>query len=86
MPRQPTYVDMKEPIGDKDVPAVGSELKLLKDGGPELDGTYDTYTQVPASSTAAASAQISLKDGILQLRRRLRLASRRLADRPATHQ
>ncbi len=59
-------VNMKEPIPDKDVPAVGSELKLLKDGGPELDGTYDTYTQVPASAAAAASAQISLKDGILQ--------------------
>ena len=59
-------VNMKEPIPEKDIPAVGSELKLLKDGGPELDGTYDTYTQVPASSTAAASAQIVLKDGILQ--------------------
>jgi len=59
-------VNMKEPIADKDIPAVGSELKLLKDGGPELDGTYDTYTQVPASATAAASAQIVLKDGILQ--------------------
>jgi len=59
-------VNMKEPIPDKDVPAVGSELKLLKDGGPELDGTYDTYQQIPASATAAASAQISLKDGILQ--------------------
>jgi hypothetical protein len=59
-------VNMKEPIADKDIPAVGSELKLLKDGGPELDGTYDTYTQVPASATAAASAQIVLKDAILQ--------------------
>jgi hypothetical protein len=59
-------VNMKEPIPEKDIPAVGSELKLLKDGGPELDGTYDTYTQVPASATAAASAQIVLKDGILQ--------------------
>ncbi len=59
-------VNMKEPIPDKEIPAVGSELKLLKDGGPELDGTYDTYTQVPASATAAASSQIVLKDGILQ--------------------
>ena len=42
-------VNMKEPIPEKEIPAVGSELKLLKDGGPELDGTYDTYTQVPAS-------------------------------------
>ena len=59
-------VNMKEPIPEKEIPAVGSELRLLKDGGPELDGTYDTYTQVPASATAAASAQIVLKDGIWQ--------------------
>ncbi|HEY2467399.1 MAG TPA: hypothetical protein VGI45_06115 [Terracidiphilus sp.] len=62
-------VNMKEPIADKDIPPVGSELKLLKDGGPELDGTYDTYTQVPPSATAAASAQIVLKDGILQTKK-----------------
>jgi hypothetical protein len=62
-------VNMKEPIPEKEIPAVGSELKLLKDGGPELDGTYDTYTQVPASATAAASAQIVLKDGILQTKK-----------------
>jgi hypothetical protein len=59
-------VNMKEPIPEKEIPAVGSELKLLKDGGPEVDGTYDTYTQIPASATAAASAQIVLKDAILQ--------------------
>lgn len=62
-------VNMKEPIPDKDIPAVGSELKLLKDGGPELDGTYDTYSQIPPSATAAASAQIVLKDGILQTKK-----------------
>jgi hypothetical protein len=62
-------VNMKEPIPEKEIPAVGSELKLLKDGGPELDGTYDTYTQVPASATAAASAQIVLKDGLLQTKK-----------------
>ena len=78
-------VNMKEPIADKDVPAVGSELKLMKDGGPELDGTYDTYTQIPASATAAASAQISLKDGILQVKK---APARKPAPgrRPATHQ
>ena len=59
-------VNMKEPIPEKEIPQAGTELKLLKDGGPELDGTYDTYTQVPASTTAPASAQIVLKDGILQ--------------------
>jgi hypothetical protein len=62
-------VNMKEPLADKDIPAVGSELKLLKDGGPELDGTYDTYTQIPATATVAQSAQIVLKDGILQTKK-----------------
>jgi hypothetical protein len=62
-------VNMKEPIPEKEIPAVGSELKLLKDGGPEVDGTYDTYTQVPASSSAAASAQIVLKDAIMQTKK-----------------
>jgi hypothetical protein len=59
-------VNMKEPIPDKEIPAVGSELKLLKDGGPELDGTYDTYTQIPATATSTQSAEIVLKDGFLQ--------------------
>jgi len=62
-------VNMKEPIPEKEIPAVGSELKLLKDGGPEVDGTYDNYTQIPASATASASAQIVLKDGILQTKK-----------------
>jgi hypothetical protein len=79
-------VNMKEPIADKDVPAVGSELKLLKDGGPELDGTYDTYTQVPASATAAASAQISLKDGILQTAKKAPARKPAAGHRPAPHQ
>jgi hypothetical protein len=62
-------VNLKEPLTEKDVPAVGSELKLLKDGGPELDGTYDTYSKIPASAEAAASAQIVLKDGMLQTKK-----------------
>jgi hypothetical protein len=59
-------VNMKEPLADKDIPAVGSELKLLKEGGPELDATYDTYAQIPATATAVQSAQIVLKDGMMQ--------------------
>ena len=59
-------VNLKEPLAEKDIPAVGSELKLLKDGGPELAGTYDTYTQVAATANEPQSAQIVLKDAILQ--------------------
>ncbi|HKD60032.1 MAG TPA: hypothetical protein VKB47_06205 [Terracidiphilus sp.] len=62
-------VNLKEPLAEKEIPAVGSELKLLKDGGPELDGTYDTYSKIPASAEAAASAQIVLKDGMLQTKK-----------------
>jgi hypothetical protein len=59
-------VNLKTPLPDKEIPAVGSEFKLMKDGGPELDGTYDTYTQIPATDTVAQSAQIVLKDGFVQ--------------------
>jgi hypothetical protein len=62
-------VTMKTPLADKEIPAVGSDLKLLKDGGPELDGTYDTYTQTPATDTTPASAQIMLRDAILQTKK-----------------
>ena len=77
-------VNMKEPMTEKEIPAVGSELKLLKDGGPEVDGTYDTYTQVPASAAAAASAQIVLKDGILQTAKKAPVRKPAATHRPAT--
>jgi hypothetical protein len=49
---------------DKDIPAVGSEFKLQP--AAELDGTYDSYTQVPATDTVAQSVQIVLRDGFIQ--------------------
>ena len=62
-------VNMKTPLTDKEIPAVGSELKSLKDGGPELAGTYDSYTQTPATDTTPASAQIVLRDGFIQTKK-----------------
>jgi hypothetical protein len=44
-------VNMKTPLADKDVPAVGTDIK-------NLIGTYDSYTQSPA--------QIILRDGEIQ--------------------
>ena len=55
---------MKEPLSCKDAPAAGNELGLQP--AAELDGTYDTYTLVPAAGSTAASAQIVLRDGFLQ--------------------
>jgi hypothetical protein len=44
-------VNMKTPLADKDIPAVGSEIT-------NLIGTFDSYTQNPA--------QIILRDGEIQ--------------------
>lgn len=57
-------VNMKTPLADKDIPAVGFEYKLQPNA--ELDATYDSYTQVPATATMAQTAQIVLKDGSIQ--------------------
>jgi hypothetical protein len=57
-------VNMKTPLADKDIPVVGSEFKLQP--AIELDGTYDTFTQVPATATSLATAKIVLRDGFIQ--------------------
>jgi len=57
-------VNLKEPLTD-------AELKLypagfeFKTGGAELDGTYDTYTQIPATDTVAQRAEIVLREGVV---------------------
>ena len=56
-------VNLKTPLADKDIPAVGFEFKLQP--ATELDGTYDTYTQIPATATMAQTAQIVLRDGVI---------------------
>jgi hypothetical protein len=59
-------VNLKTPLADKDIPAAGTELKLMSAGGPELDGTYDTYTQIPGTDAVPQSAQIVLREGFIQ--------------------
>jgi hypothetical protein len=56
-------VNLKAPLADKDIPAVGFEFKIQP--AAELDGTYDTYTQIPATATIAQTAQIMLRDGVI---------------------
>jgi hypothetical protein len=58
-------VNLKAPLADKDIPAVGLVFGLASKGQAELDGTYDTYTQIPATDTTAQSAQIALRDGVV---------------------
>ena len=59
-------VNLKKPLEEKDVPAVGSEFKSLTAGTAELDATIDSFTPVPATATTAATAQIIANDGFIQ--------------------
>ncbi len=58
-------VNLKTPLADKDVPQPGFEYGLSSKNQAELDGTYDSYTQIPATDTVAQSAQIVLRDGVV---------------------
>jgi hypothetical protein len=57
-------VNLKEPLADKDIPAAGFEYKLQP--AAELDGTYDSYTQIPATDAAPQSVQIVVREGFIQ--------------------
>jgi len=49
-------VNLKAPLADKDIPAVGTEFGLQSAGKAELDGTYDSYTQILAPGSPAPAA------------------------------
>jgi hypothetical protein len=61
-------VNLKKPLADKDIPAVGFEYKIPP--ATTLVGTYDIFTQVPATATLAQTAQIVLRDGEIQLEKK----------------
>jgi tetratricopeptide (TPR) repeat protein len=56
-------VNMKTPLVEKEIPAIGFEYKLAP--ATELVGTYDTFTQIPATAALAQTAQIVLRDGVV---------------------
>jgi hypothetical protein len=57
-------VSMKEPASCKDIPPAGSTVGLQP--ATEVDGTYSTFTKIPAANGKDASAQIELSDGFVQ--------------------
>jgi hypothetical protein len=61
-------VNLKDPESCKDAPPALADLKTQP--ALELDGTYSTYTPVPAANGKQASAQIVLSDGFLQLEKK----------------
>jgi len=54
-------VNLKKPLLDKDIPAVGAIYGFPP--ATALVGTYDSFTQVPATATISQTAQIVLRDG-----------------------
>lgn len=75
-------VNLKEPLKDEDIPAAGFEFKLQPE--TQLNGTYDTYTQIPATATTTQSAQIVMRDGFVQEKKKAAAPVRRKPT-PAHH-
>jgi len=59
-------VNLKEPLKDAELKLYPPGFEFKTQPAAELDGTYDTYTQVPGTDTSAQSAQIVLKDAFVQ--------------------
>jgi tetratricopeptide (TPR) repeat protein len=59
-------VNLKEPLKEAEQKLYQPGFEFKTQPSAELDGTYDTYTQKPATDTASASAQIVLKDAFIQ--------------------
>jgi tetratricopeptide (TPR) repeat protein len=78
-------VNMKAPLPEKEIPAPGFEYGLQSQGKAELDGTYDSYTQIPGTDTVPQSAQIVLRDAVVIPAKRVPVHKPTAAHR-ATHQ
>jgi len=59
-------VNLKEPLKKAELDLYQPGFEFKTQPSAELDGTYDTYTQKPATDTTSASAQIVLKDAFVQ--------------------
>ncbi len=56
-------VNMKTPLLEKEIPAAGFVFGIQPDA--ELDGSYDSYTQIPATDTRVQTAEIVLTNGVI---------------------
>jgi len=65
-------VNLKAPLADKDIPAAGVVFGIQP--AAELDGTYDSYSQVPATATMAQTAQIVVREGFIQAEKKKAVA------------
>jgi hypothetical protein len=59
-------VNLKTPLSAADQKLYQPGFEFKTQPAAELAGTYDSYTQVPATATSVQSAQIVLRDGFIQ--------------------
>jgi tetratricopeptide (TPR) repeat protein len=78
-------VNLKTPLTDKEIPQPGFEYGLSSKNQAELDGTYDSYTQIPATDTVPQSAQIVLRDGAIVPVKKAPVHKPAAGHRPAAH-
>lgn len=56
-------VNMKKPLTESELKVIQPGFEFTTQPKAELVGTYDSYTQVPATDTTSQAAQIVLRDG-----------------------
>jgi hypothetical protein len=67
-------VNLKTPVACRALPAAGAEFGMQP--AIELDGTYDTYTQVASTDATEQPVQIVLRDGFVQPEKKKPVARR----------
>ncbi len=59
-------VNLKAPLTDAEQKLYQPGFEFKIQPAAELDGTYDSYTQIPGTATTAGTAQIVLRDAFIQ--------------------
>jgi tetratricopeptide (TPR) repeat protein len=79
-------VNLKKPLTDAELKVVVPGFEFKTQPAAELVGTYDSYTQTPASATTAQAAVIVLRDGeYIPEKKKTAPAHHPAARRPAAH-
>lgn len=78
-------VNLKTHVSCKEAPPVPYVYGQQSKGEAELDGTYDTFTQVAATATAAQTAQIVLREGVIIPKKVVPVHPKPSAGHPAAH-
>jgi hypothetical protein len=65
MPTFRLHRQYEDPVGKRRFRRPASSSEIIPKEKLELDGVYDSYTQVPATATTAQTAEIVIRDGTI---------------------